>query len=504
MPRMDTFPPDDTPSRPPLEATPRMDTLPPDDTSSRPPLIVDVDGSLVSGDLLVEGIARLLSASPLSLFALPLWLAGGRAALKRRVAERAPLPPATLALNPAVLDEVEAARAQGREVWLASASDALLVAPLSERVGAAGCFASDGRTNLTGEAKAAALVERFGEDGFDYIGNERRDLAVWRRARRAIGVGLSAGLARKVRALDDEARFLPGSGGRPRDCLRALRPHQWLKNLLVFVPLIAAHETDAGRYLVAAGVFAALSAVASGAYLLNDLLDLPHDRRHPVKRHRPMASGKVPPLPMMGIGAALAAGGLVLAFASSATVGLWVLLYLIATCVYSLSLKRKTFIDVVALAMFYALRVLAGAAAVSVELSPWLLAFALFFFLALAIVKRQGELYALREAGRSAPGGRAYRAEDFPVMAALGAASGVASVVILTLYIQSPGVGERYAHPEFLWLMCPLLLYWLGRLSLLAHRAGNGGGDDPLSFALRDRVSWLAGAGLVAAFVAAL
>ena len=480
----------------------------PDDTSSQPPLVVDVDGSLVSGDLLVEGIARLLSASPLSLFALPLWLAGGRAALKRRVAERAPLSPATLALNPAVLNEVEAARAQGREVWLASASDALVVAPLSEQVGAAGCLASNGRTNLIGEAKADALVERFGEGGFDYIGNERRDLAVWKRAQRAIGVGLSAALARKVRALDDGAKFLPGPGGRPLDCFRALRPHQWIKNTLVFVPLIAAHATDAGLYLVAAGVFAALSAVASGAYLFNDLLDLPHDRRHPAKRHRPMVSGKVPLLPMIGAGAVLVAGGLSLAFALSAATGLWVLFYLITTCVYSLSLKRRIFIDVVALAMFYALRVLAGAAAVSVELSPWLLAFSLFFFLALAVVKRQGELYALREAGHSGPGGRAYRAEDFPVMAALGASSGMASVVILTLYIQSPGVSERYAHPELLWLMCPLMLYWLGRMSLVVHRAkdgsGDGSGDDPLTFALRDRASWLTGAGLMVAFVAAL
>ena len=451
-----------------------------DKAPAEAPLVVDVDGSLIGGDLLIEGIARLLSVSPLSLFALPFWLAAlmvrGRAALKRRIARAVPLPPDTLALNPAVLEEIAAAQAAGRAVWLASASDERAVAPLAETVGAAGCLASDGRTNLAGEAKAAALVARFGEGGFDYIGNERRDLAVWKRGRRAIGVGLPAGLARKVRALDGEARFLPGHGGGPLDRFRALRPHQWVKNVLVFVPLAAAHETGAGPYLVAAGIFAALSAVASGTYLLNDLLDLPHDRRHESKRHRPMAAGRVPLLPMIGIGAALSAGGLALAFWLSTAAGLWVLLYLAATCAYSLSLKRKTFIDVVTLAMLYAVRVLAGAAAVSVALSPWLLAFFLFLFLALAIVKRQGELRALRDAGGSASGGRAYLAEDFPVMAALGAASGVASVVILTLYIQSPETGERYGRPEFLWLICPLLLYWLGRMALLACRGGGGGG----------------------------
>ncbi len=158
-----------------------------------PPLVVDVDGSLVSGDLLIEGVVRLLSVSPLLLFALPFWLSGGRAAPKRRVAQAVPLLPETLVLNPAVLNEIAAAKAAGREVWLASASDELAVAPLAQTVGAAGCFASDGRTNLAGPAKGAALVERFGEGGFDYLCNERRDLAVWKRARRAIGVNLSAG-----------------------------------------------------------------------------------------------------------------------------------------------------------------------------------------------------------------------------------------------------------------------------------------------------------------------
>ena len=220
---------------------------------AKTPLVVDVDGTLVSGDLLIEGAARLIAASPSSLLALPFWLAGGRAALKRRIARAVALPPPTLVLNPAVLDEIAAAGAAGREVWLASASDELAVAPLAEAVGAAGCLASDGRTNLAGRTKAAALIERFGEKGFDYIGNERRDLAVWKHARRAIGVNLPASLVQAVRALDEEARFLPGLGGGPLDCFRALRPHQWVKNTLVFVPLVAAHETQAGLYLVAPG-----------------------------------------------------------------------------------------------------------------------------------------------------------------------------------------------------------------------------------------------------------
>ena len=475
-----------------------------------PPLVVDVDGTLVGGDLLMEGAARLIAASPLSLLALPFWLLGGRAALKRRIARAAPLPPSTLVLNPAVLDEIAAARAAGREVWLASASDALVVAPLAEAVGAAGCLASDGRTNLAGRAKAAALAERFGEGGFDYIGNERRDLAVWRRARHAIGVGLPTRLVRAVRALDEEARFLPGLGGGPFDCFRALRPHQWIKNTLVFVPLVAAHETQAGPYLAAAGVFAALSACASGAYLLNDLLDLPHDRGHASKRHRPFAAGKAPLLPMTILGVVLMAGGLAGAFWLSAGAGICVLLYLIATLAYSLSLKRKLFADVVTLGLLYMVRVIAGGAAVPVTLSPWFLAFFMFAFLALAVVKRQKELHALHESGhesghesaRPVVGGRAYFAGDLPTMAALGAASAFASVVVLALYIRSPEVRELYARPEFLWLICPLLIHWLGRMTLLANRGAVD--DDPVVFAMRDRVSWLTGLGILAASAAAL
>ncbi len=470
--------------------------------SSATPLVVDVDGTLVGGDLLIEGAARLLAASPLNFFGLLFWFARGRAALKRRVAQKVPLAPSTLVLNPAVLDEIAAARAAGREVWLASAADERAVAPLAEAVGAAGFLASDGRTNLAGEAKARALVERFGEGGFDYAGNERRDLAVWRHARRAIGVGLPARLAREVRALDEDARFLPGLGSEPRDWLRALRPHQWVKNLLVFAPLVAAHETGAGPYLTAAGMFAALSACASGAYLLNDLLDLPHDRGHPSKRRRPMAAGKVALLPAMGLGAGLAAGGLALAFELSWPGGLCVLLYLILTLAYSLSLKRRPFVDVVTLGLLYMVRVFAGGMAVSVTLSPWFLAFFMFAFFSLSIVKRQGELQRLRESGGTAVEGRGWHVEDFPVLAAFGAAAGLASVVVFALYIRSPEVSVLYTRPEFLWLICPLLVYWLGRMTLLANRGVVD--DDPVVFTLRDRTSWLTGLAMAAAFTAAL
>ena len=470
--------------------------------SSTTPLVVDVDGTLVAGDLLVEGAARLLAASPLTLFALPIWLVKGRAALKRRIAAAVALPPSSLVLNPAVLDEIAAAKATGRTVWLASAADELMVAPLADTLEVTGYLASDGRINLAGRAKADALVERFGEGGFDYIGNERRDLVVWKRARRAIGVGLSASLAGRMRALDKQARLLPGTGAGPLDWLLALRPRHWVKNSLVFAPLVAAHETRPELYLIAAVLFTALAAAASGNYLLNDLLDLPDDRRHASKRHRPLAAGKLPPLPAIGVGSALAAGGLAAVFWLSAAAGFWVLFYLVLAFAYSLWLKRQLFVDVVTLAMLFTIRILAGAAVVSIPMSPWFLAFSIFLFLGLAIVKRLQELHAIQETGRFAANSRAYLTGDRLVLAALGAASSFASIVVLALYIQAPEVDRHYARPEFLWLTCVLLICWQGRITLLANRGAID--DDPVVFAMRDRASWLIGLGVLAAFAVAL
>ena len=232
------------------------------------PLVVDIDRTLVSGDLLIEAAVRLIAASPLAVLSLPfralLWIIDGGAALRRSLFRVGPLTSATLALNPAVMDEIAAAQASGRQVWLASTADEKMVAPLAQAVGAAGCIAADGRTRLTGGTRASALADRFGDGGFDYVGSARCDLPVWRLSRQAVGVGLSASVARAVRALDGEARLLPRVGARPFDYVRSLRPQQWIKNVLVFVPLLAAHETRLELWLAAAGLFGALSACASG------------------------------------------------------------------------------------------------------------------------------------------------------------------------------------------------------------------------------------------------
>ena len=465
------------------------------------PLIVDVDGTLIGGDLLIEGIARLIVSSPPSLLWLPVWFARGQAVLKRKVAERASLPAATLVLNPAVLDRIAAAKAAGREVWLASASDRLVVTPLAEEVGAAGCFASDGVTNLRGREKAARLVDSFGEGGFDYAGNDRHDLFVWRKARRIIGVGLPSGLERRARALGKPISLLAGLGGGWRAWLASLRPAHWIKNTLVFAPLIASHDTVLEHWLLAACVFAMLSACASASYLLNDLVDLPNDRRHPAKRHRPMAAGRTSLASMLALGGLLAAAGLAGTFLISTISGLWISFYLIVATFYSVSLKRRLLIDVMTLTVLYMVRIVAGAAVIPVPLTPWFLGLFMFVFFTLAIAKRIRELHT-QVCGQLQQGGRAWRAEDVPVVAAFGAASSAASTLIFALYIQAPQVDELYARPDLLWPICPLLLYWLGRMTLLANRGRMD--HDPVLFALRDRTSWLTGLAIAAAFFAAL
>ena len=464
------------------------------------PLVVDVDGTLVAGDLLLEGAIRLFASSPFAMLRSTLPLLRDRAALKRAIS-RSSLSPASLVLNPAVVDEIRTARQSGRPVWLATGADRLAVEPLASQFDVAGVFASNDRVNLVGRAKAEVLVERFGKGGFDYVGNEARDLFVWTLARRAIAVDTPAGLARKIRALRSDARFLPGLG-KPVDYLRALRPHQWVKNALVFVPVAAAHVVEVLPYLAALGAFAVLCAIASGAYAVNDLLDIQHDRRHASKRLRPVAAGKVRVLPMLALGTGLAVAGTAAALWLSPALGLCALAYIVLALGYSLLLKRAMVLDVIVLALLYVVRVVAGGAAASVPVSPWLLAFSMFFFVSLAVVKRRKELVWVAERGDEALDGRGYVVGDAAVITMLGVASAFGAVLVLALYVQSAEVAVRYARPELLWLVCPLLLYWLGRMLLLANRGAVN--DDPVVFALRDRASWITGLLIAAVLLAAL
>ncbi|MEM6488126.1 MAG: UbiA family prenyltransferase [Pseudomonadota bacterium] len=472
------------------------------------PLVLDVDGTLLLGDLTLEHTIACAAAGPASAIEGMRRLArGGRPALKRWLVETVPMAAAELPPNPQVLALIEEARAEGRPIVLASASDQHLVDALAERYGPFDAvLGSDGTTNLSGARKAAALNARYGQGGWDYAGDASVDLAVWADARRAIlvsGFGpAKAGLKRRVEATGKLERVL----ARPIDrtgYLRALRPHQWLKNLLVFVPVLAGHQLGAGTLLAALMAWAAFSMAASSAYLINDVVDLPNDRRHPTKSRRPIAAGRVPVLHAV-VGAAgllaLAAG---LAALLPPAFALVLLGYVNLTLGYSFVLKRILMVDVVTLGGLYTSRILAGGTATGIVISEWLFAFALLLFMALAIVKRLVELIDVRARGGTGAAGRGYTVGDVEPLGQLAAACGIGAAIVLALYINSEAVQQVYRTPELLWVLWLMLIYWLGRLLTLTHRGTVD--DDPILFAATDRTTLGLGvAGVAAVLLAAV
>ncbi len=460
------------------------------------PLVVDLDGTLLKSDLLIESFFSLLSSRPLHALAALVALANGKAALKARIADSAVVDLSRLPLNEDFLAILRREKADGRKIYLASASHGRYVRPLAEHLGLFdGVFASDDAVNLAGAAKAAALCEAFGEGGFDYAGDAAADFAVWRKARQALVVNAAAGVIARARAELPRVRVIGSRSASWRDWLRALRVHQWAKNLLIFVPPLAGHRF--GPVLLECLVaFFSFSLCASSVYLLNDLVDMRSDRHHPSKGRRPFASGALPLLHGLAVAPVLLATSLALAWRQPWQFLLVLLGYYGLTLGYSLLLKRKMTTDIVTLACLYGIRLVAGSVAAGVPLSPWLAAFSIFLFLSLALVKRCTELIVRAEAGQGDPPGRGYRLRDLPVLEAMAAASGYLAVLVMALYINSPAVVTLYRRPGLLWLSCVILIHWVSRMLIITHRGEMH--DDPMIFAATDRGS-LISAGLMAA-----
>ncbi|MDE1903012.1 MAG: UbiA family prenyltransferase [Alphaproteobacteria bacterium] len=461
--------------------------------SPTPPLVVDLDGTLVKIDLLAQSFFGLLAARPIRALATLAALLHGKAAFKAALAGQADLDCATLPFNPELLAFIRAEHAKGRAVYLASAADRRLVEAVADALGLfAGTFASDGTTNLAGAAKAQVLCDAFGIGGFDYAGNARVDFAVWEKARGVWLAGAGTRLQRRVVARFPEARIVDPARRQWSDYLRTLRVHQWLKNLLIFVPAATAHRFMPMTAMALVLAFLSFSLCASSAYIANDLLDLGNDRAHLRKRDRPLASGRVP------LGHALALVPVLLALATTLAWSLphdfLALLagYYVLTMSYSLVLKRKVMIDVVTLACLYGMRLAAGAVAVAVPLSPWFVAFSVFFFLCLALVKRCTEITDRIAKDAGDPKGRGYIQRDLPMLEAMAAGTGYVAIMIFALYIDSPAVAALYRSPEYLWAICLVLFYWISRVLLLTHRGEMH--DDPVVFAATDLKSLVCGA----------
>lgn len=469
------------------------------------PLCIDLDGTLLRSDLLIESALRLLSAQPWLAVLFPFWLLiGGKARLKREIADRATIDVSSLPFDERVVDLLRQARKEGRRIVLCSAADQRLVDRVAEHLTLFDhALGSDGVRNLAGRHKASELVRLYGHRGFDYAGNAPVDLVVWREARRGWVVNAGEALRNKAARLCEIEHNLPKEGGGLLRWLKAARLHQWLKNLLVFVPLFASHQLlDPGDALRAVGAFVAFGLCASGVYLLNDLLDLDSDRQHPRKRLRPFAAGDLAVGKGMLAALLLASAGLGMALVVSPAFMLVLGGYYLITLAYSVRLKRVAILDVMILAALYTVRIIGGAVAIGVVLSFWLLAFSVFLFLSLALLKRYAELVLVQAEGKTFALGRGYGTDDLPLVQSMGAASGYASVLVLALYINSPESQVLYSHPQVLWLICPVALYWITRAWMITHRGGMH--DDPVVFAVRDRVSQGLAAASVAFVVAAI
>jgi 4-hydroxybenzoate polyprenyltransferase/phosphoserine phosphatase len=455
--------------------------------SSALPLYVDLDGTLMRSDLLLESFLELLKRNLLYLFLVPLWLLRGKAALKQEIASRVSVRVDLLPWNTEFVDYLREQKALGRRLVLISASDQRLVDAVARHLGLFdAAIGSDGKYNCSGSQKQQIIAAEAPQ--YVYAGDRDVDLDVWRHAAAAIPVNVSPALRARVAAmLPIEAEFTRTPGGL-KGCVRSLRLHQWLKNTLVLLPLVLAHElTNTGLFLQALLAFLSFGLCASSVYVLNDLLDLPSDRQHYSKRLRPLASGEIPLLTGLLISPAL----LVLAFALASLLPRAFIIilgvYYLCTGFYSFVLKRIMLVDVIMLAALYTLRIIAGAAAVSVVPSFWLLAFSMFLFFSLAVVKRYTELDYLQKAGIDQSEGRGYYAQDLNMMAMFGSTSALLSVMVFALYINNDDTREQYATPELLWLLCPLLLYLVTRIWLLAARGQIA--EDPIVFAIKDRVS---------------
>lgn len=472
-------------------------------TANKPrELVVDLDDTLVRTDVLWESFFTLLGRSPFRAIATLSSLTKGRAAFKKRVAFESPVDPGRLPYRNSVICEMLRARDDGRKVVLATAADENNATAIASSLAIIDLvLASDGLVNLSGYRKAEAIRKACGGD-FEYIGNSQVDLPIWRLAKVSLVVNPSSWLLRRLRNEGLEFRvLLDERSSSLKNAWRAMRPQQWVKNILLFVPIVMAQKlTEWPAVQAALLTFAGLSLSASGTYILNDLFDIDADRNHPRKRNRPFASGEL----SIPIGACLSglliAGGISTGLAAAPVAALGIFLYVVMTLLYSSILKTKVLADVIALAGLYVYRILLGGAVSGITISHWLAVFSAFMFLSLALSKRASELIESQQSG-SVNARRGYRISDIPLLMSLGVTTGVAAILVYCLYISGETASELYHAPKWLWLAAPPFFYWIMRIWFLTERGELK--DDPIVFTFRDRHTYVVGAAIAGAFLLA-
>lgn len=456
----------------------------------KPPLYVDLDGTLVRIDTMQQAWLVMARDHPIGALRVLIRLFKSRQAAKDLIARTVHLDPAHLPYREPVIEYIRQAKNEGRRVVLATGSHRNYAEAVARHLGLFDAvYATDPQTNLIGLNKLESIRTDCQEQAFEYLGDSGQDIVIFEASTIA---GLVGG--RRFQPLKNADvhvhRLAHLHNNTWYDLFRLIRPHQWVKNLLVGLPVIASHRLQDPEALgIALLTFVVFSCVASGNYILNDLLDAESDRKHPQKKNRPVACGTVTVPTAVGWMVSFLLVGLIGSVLVSAELLLLMLGYLVLANMYSFQLKRRLLLDVLALAGMYTLRPLAGGIATGIIPSTWLLAFCMFFFACLAFAKRYTELRQMLEPGKNLPG-RAYEQADLDVIRVVGPVNGYLAVMVVALYISSPAVSVLYSRPQVLWLICPVLAYWITRLWFFAHRGKLD--HDPVVFALKDWKTWLA------------
>lgn len=456
--------------------------------SNQLPLCVDLDGTLIRTDSLHEIVLKTLKNKPLKAFILPFWILSGKASFKARLMEEENLNVALLPYNKAVLAYVESERKK-RKVYLCTGANEKLANEVAKHLDCFdGVIASSSEANVTGRNKAERLNKQFGKGKFAYIGNASVDYNVWDDAGEVSVTSSSARFIRSVETRYNNVRSFTLPKTNLITWIKAVRLHQWVKNSLLFVPLLIDHKIANLSMVLAATIgFISFSTMASATYIINDLLDLEADRAHPKKSKRPFAAGTIPVSKGLFSAIFLFAISLGLMLFVPPEFSVVAAIYLISTLLYTFHLKAMVILDACLLAGLFTIRVVAGGVLIDANWSFWLMAFSMFLFVSLAFTKRAAELYQQIQRDVKRTAGRAYRIDDYPLIVSMGVSSGFISVLVVALYVNSDDVVRMYQKPEALWLVCPLLLYWIGRIWLKTVRGEMN--EDPIVFAIKDRIS---------------
>lgn len=424
---------------------------------------------------------------------IPFWLAKGKANLKAELDKRLDLDIEKLPYRQDVIAYLKEEKNSGAKLVLVTAT----IQHVAEKIAAHlnifdEVHGSNRSNNLLGSKKLELMNQLYGKKNFIYVGDSNKDEIIFENSAGAITVGISPGKVEKIASTSNVIRSFFVSGSKFQNFIKQIRVYQWVKNLLIFIPLLLAHKADPAKFLIGIAAFFAFSFASSSIYILNDLLDLEADRKHPRKKYRPIASGNFKIKTAFLISPVLFIAGLTLGWFISYKFFFVLLFYVVLTNSYSFSLKKIYITDIIVLSILYTLRIISGAEAMDVNVSPWLLAFSIFLFLSLATVKRYTELLTMKSQNREKASGRGYYVADIELIRTIGPSAGMMSILVLALYVSSPEVKMLYHNPDMLYLTCPFFLFWVLRIWFKAHRGEMH--DDPIIFTAKDKFSWLIGA----------